>query len=52
VHLSAFYIDKYEVTNEEYKKFCDATGRGHPGYFKDKTYPPGCAEAGRDDQLD
>jgi formylglycine-generating enzyme required for sulfatase activity len=31
VILPAFYIDKTEVTNAEYKKFCDAT---------DKTYPP------------
>jgi formylglycine-generating enzyme required for sulfatase activity len=44
VHLDAFYIDKYEVTNEEYKKFCDSTGRSYPGYFSDKDYPPGTAK--------
>lgn len=30
VTLPAFYIDKYEVTNSQYKKFCDATGRAYP----------------------
>ena len=25
-----YYIDKYEVTNEQYRKFCDETGRPHP----------------------
>jgi formylglycine-generating enzyme required for sulfatase activity len=25
-----FYIDKYEVTNRQYKEFCDATGRPYP----------------------
>jgi iron(II)-dependent oxidoreductase len=28
VYVSAFYIDRYPVTNEEYKRFIDATG--HP----------------------
>jgi len=43
VHLQAFYIDKYEVTNEDYKRFCDATGRIHPGYFVKGNYPEGSA---------
>jgi serine/threonine protein kinase/formylglycine-generating enzyme required for sulfatase activity len=30
VTVAAFYIDKYEVSNAEYKKFCDATGRSSP----------------------
>lgn len=30
VFLPAYYIDKYEVTNREYKKFADATGRKAP----------------------
>ncbi|MBM3315453.1 formylglycine-generating enzyme family protein [candidate division WOR-3 bacterium] len=42
VSLSEYYVDKYEVTNRQYKRFCDATGRtypsdpdftGMPGYF-------------------
>jgi formylglycine-generating enzyme required for sulfatase activity len=30
VKLPDFYIDKFEVTNEWYKKFCDATKRPYP----------------------
>ncbi|MCY7377537.1 MAG: SUMF1/EgtB/PvdO family nonheme iron enzyme [Pyrinomonadaceae bacterium] len=30
VVLPAFYIDKTEVTNAEYKAFCDATGKSAP----------------------
>lgn len=30
ITLPAFYIDKTEVTNAQYKKFCDATGKAHP----------------------
>ncbi len=30
VYLDEYYIDKYEVTNRQYKKFCDATGRSYP----------------------
>ena len=30
VSLDAFYIDKYEVTNVQYKAFCDATHRTYP----------------------
>lgn len=30
VTLPDFYIDKFEVTNEKYKKFCDATKRKYP----------------------
>lgn len=32
VYLDAFYIDKYEVTNEEYVKFLNAKGT-HEGYI-------------------
>ena len=30
VFLDAFYIDKYEVTNAQYKQFTDATGHRNP----------------------
>lgn len=30
VVLPAYYIDKTEVTNAEYKAFCDATGKSYP----------------------
>jgi formylglycine-generating enzyme required for sulfatase activity len=47
VNLPAFYIDKYEVTNAQYKKFCDETNRTPPtdhfripGYFLDRPNDP------------
>jgi formylglycine-generating enzyme required for sulfatase activity len=43
VHLDSFYMDRYEVTNEEYKRFCDATGHAYPDYFSNKNYPAGAA---------
>ena len=30
VYLDEYWIDKYEVTNRQYKKFCDTTGRSYP----------------------
>lgn len=30
VYLDGYYISKYEVTNKQYKKFCDETGRSYP----------------------
>jgi len=30
VTLSDYYIDKFEVTNAQYKRFCDETGRPYP----------------------
>jgi len=47
VNVPAFYIDVYEVTNAQYKAFCDATSRayppdpgfsGMPNYFTNPTY--------------
>lgn len=35
VHLDAFYIDVYEVTNAQYRKFMDATGYKAPKYWGD-----------------
>jgi formylglycine-generating enzyme required for sulfatase activity len=35
VSLAAFYIDRYPVTNEEYKRFVDATGHPVPCYDVD-----------------
>jgi len=30
VHVDAFYIGKFEVTNSQFRKFCDDTGRQYP----------------------
>ncbi len=27
VYLNGYYISKYEITNKQYKKFCDETGK-------------------------
>jgi formylglycine-generating enzyme required for sulfatase activity len=47
VYVPAFYIDVYEVTNAEYRLFCDATNRGYPknpqwdgNYFLEKPNHP------------
>jgi formylglycine-generating enzyme required for sulfatase activity len=46
VTLPDFYMDKFEVTNEQYQKFCDATKRKYPtnpwwdnNYFKQSKMP-------------
>jgi len=46
VTLPDFYIDKFEVTNQQYKKFCDATKHAYPtnpwwdnDYFKKANMP-------------
>jgi formylglycine-generating enzyme required for sulfatase activity len=41
VELKAFYIDKHEVTNEDYKQFCDATAHTVPPYWTAKNFPKG-----------
>ena len=38
VYLDAFYMDVYEVTNAQYKKFMDATGHSGPSYRNDSRY--------------
>jgi len=38
VYLDAFYIDKYEVTNAQYKKFMDATGHKATIYWDNTKY--------------
>ncbi len=44
VTLPAFLIDRYEVTNLQYKKFIDATGHRSPDHFRNRTYPAGKAD--------
>jgi formylglycine-generating enzyme required for sulfatase activity len=42
VHVDAFYIDKYPVTNAEYAKFVESKGHPLPPNWKETggTYPP------------
>ena len=42
IYLDSYYIDKYEVTNEEYKKFLDSSGYDElPGHWEDGSYKEG-----------
>ena len=38
VYVDAFYMDIYEVTNAQYKKFMDATGHSTPTFWSDTRY--------------
>ena len=33
VHVDSFYMDKYEVTNAQYLRFCEATGHRLPEFW-------------------
>jgi len=41
VWIDSFYIDKYEVTNAQYKEFCDSTGRRLPEFWNMDVYKSG-----------
>ena len=41
IHCDAFYIDRNEVTNEDYKRFLDATGHPPPRHWEREEYSPG-----------
>lgn len=41
VYVNSFFIDKFEVTNEAYKIFVDATGHPAPDDWKENNYPAG-----------
>jgi sulfatase modifying factor 1 len=43
VYVDSFYIDKYEVTNAQYKEFCDSTGRSLPEFWNMDVYNSGQA---------
>ena len=38
-HVDAFFIDRYEVTSSQYKRFCDETGREYPHFWKGRYEP-------------
>jgi len=44
VIIKSFYLDIYEVTCEDYKRFLDKTGRPAPTTWTHGTYPPGTAK--------
>ncbi len=39
-----YYMNKYFVTNAQYKAFCEATNHAVPKYWANNTYPTGKAE--------
>ena len=41
VDVAAFYIDKTEVTNAQYKRYCDATKYPAPPHWKNGDFPDG-----------
>ncbi len=41
IFLNGFYIDKYEVTNKQYKSFIDAAAYSPPQTWENGKYPPG-----------
>ncbi|MBI4552620.1 MAG: SUMF1/EgtB/PvdO family nonheme iron enzyme [Candidatus Latescibacteria bacterium] len=41
VSTEAFYVDRYEVTNAQYKRFLEATGHTPPRHWLNGEYPPG-----------
>jgi formylglycine-generating enzyme required for sulfatase activity len=44
VWVDAFYIDKYEVTNEAYAAFCAATGHAVPQHWEASKFPESAAK--------
>lgn len=44
VEVGPFYMDKTEVTNAQYKQFCDATHYPAPPHWKGSAYPDGAAQ--------
>ena len=39
VTISRFFIDKYKVTNLQYKEFIEATGHRAPTHWRNRTFP-------------
>ena len=44
VYLDAFEMDRYEVTNAQYRRFLQETGLKAPPYWSGSTYPSGQAD--------
>ena len=41
VVLDSFYIDKYQVTNRDYMKYCEATGTNYPEFWNTEIFRSG-----------
>jgi formylglycine-generating enzyme required for sulfatase activity len=41
IYLPAFYIDRFEVTNAQYRLFIEATGHTPPSHWKGENVPEG-----------
>ncbi|MBT3343960.1 MAG: SUMF1/EgtB/PvdO family nonheme iron enzyme [Gemmatimonadetes bacterium] len=39
ISLKSYYIDKYEVTNLQYKEFVQVTGHRSPSHWRNNTFP-------------
>ncbi len=44
IHTEAFYIDRYPVTNGDYKAFVEATGHEAPAHWRRGVWPEGKAD--------
>ena len=44
ISIPAFYIDRFPVTNADYKKFVAAAGRDDPAHWRRGTWPEGKAD--------
>ena len=44
VTLDAYYIDRFEVTNLQYRRFNEATRRRSPAHWRNRTFPQGKAD--------
>lgn len=44
VTTGAYWIDRYEVTNLQYKRFIDTVQRRSPRHFRNRTFPDGKAD--------
>ena len=44
VYLDTFEMDRYEITNAQYQRYLQTTGRTPPPYWNGNTYPKGQAD--------
>jgi formylglycine-generating enzyme required for sulfatase activity len=42
--VDEFLLDEYEVTNEDYQRFVEATGHAAPAHWRGRKFPPGEAK--------